>query len=161
MRCAPGEMMDFGSGKSFRNFTCGEWGKNRVFFPKTHPPIPTDSVDAQQSHIVELPPKSPKIVLLTLPSCWADPVISTRLVLLFSDTQPGHGDTSQSVAFPCFSCPFSLCPSPAELSFLGRCLYFSLFSHLVSAALLVVELCVSGSSFSPGNFWLPPLEYSE
>lgn len=163
-RCVPGEMMDLGFGKSSLNFTCSEWGKNQVFFPKSHPPVPTDSVEAQTSTLSHC-----EISFQIPQNCASGPTLVPgsscgfhRLVLLLSlQTQGLAMETSWGqcdfLGFPAlFPLPLpSRALIPQEMS-----AFLSPFSHLVSDALAVWVLCVSCSSFSAGNSWLPALEYS-
>lgn len=135
MRCVAGEMMDSGFGKSFWNFTWCEWQKSWVFFPKTHPPIRTDSVAAQTSALSHhgISSKIPQ----NCASSSSSDFRQARFAARFAVTRPCHGDTSGSVGFLWFSCPVSL-PSralvPREM-FAFR----SLVSHLAGDAPAVVD----------------------
>lgn len=144
-RCVPGELMNLGFGKSSWNFMCSEWGKIQVIFPKLTFPLPLTlwKLRPQLSHIVKFPSKSPKIVLLALPSCQAAPVVSTGW---FCCSVCRHrvlpwrhlGVSGISLVFlPCF-----LCLSPSELSFLRRCLHSSAPSHTWSVMPWLCGSCV-------------------
>lgn len=118
-----------------------------MFFPKNHPPIPTDSVAAQTSALSHCGISS-KIPQNCASSSSSD-FRQARFAARFAVTRPCHRDTSGSVGFPWFSCPVSL-PSRALVP--REVFAFCRFhAWLVMPRLWWIREC-AGGSFTAGDF---------